>query len=75
MLDTEHRSEKLEEGVANGVGKVGLFYNLNRWYEPATGRYSAVGPLSRAAALRPYGYAKANPLRYITPGFCPACCR
>jgi hypothetical protein len=28
--------------------KSGLYYNVNRWYEPATGRYSAADPLARS---------------------------
>jgi RHS repeat-associated protein len=44
----------------------GLYYNLNRWYEPAVGRYSQVDPLAPVGEI-PYLYARSSPLLYIDP--------
>jgi RHS repeat-associated protein len=44
----------------------GLYYNLNRWYEPGTARYSQADPLALASEV-PYVYARSNPLLYIDP--------
>jgi RHS repeat-associated protein len=55
----------------------GLYYNVNRWYETSTGRFSQSDPLS-AYRLRPtlasvsplsyafqYAYAAVNPMRFV----------
>ncbi len=55
------------------------YYNVHRWYEPQTGRYTRVDPL----VLRPdpesnvFLYANANPLRFLDPLGLAAqvCCR
>jgi RHS repeat-associated protein len=62
------------EGATEGAR---LFYNLNRWYEPLTGRYTQPDPLgitdvgltwrSSDDLRHLYGYAQANPLVYIDP--------
>jgi RHS repeat-associated protein len=41
-----------------------LFYNLNRWYDPETGRYTRPDLLSMLAALEPYRYALSNPIHF-----------
>jgi len=38
-------------------------YNIHRWYEPTWGRYSQADPDRALAALQPFTYANANPLR------------
>jgi RHS repeat-associated protein len=63
-------AEQLGTG-ANGV--TGRSYNIYRWYDAATGRYSQVDPL--ANALGPprdqrallYSYAAGNPVIFIDP--------
>lgn len=50
-----------------------IYYNVYRWYEPATGRYSRPDPmgLQRRGGLGPvdlwYAYADLNPLKNIDP--------
>jgi RHS repeat-associated protein len=44
----------------------GLYYNLYRWYEPATGRYTSPDPLTDGA-LSPYSYALNRPLSIFDP--------
>lgn len=47
----------------------GLFYNVHRWYENGTGRYTEVDPATSAlpspeSLLQPYLYADGSPTRY-----------
>jgi RHS repeat-associated protein len=44
-----------------------LWYNRHRDYDPTTGRYIQADPIGLAGDANPYGYAKANPLKYIDP--------
>ena len=56
-----------EDGTWRSVG-VGLSYNLHRWYEPSSGRYSAFDPFTRRASdSGQFVYALSNPTRYIDP--------
>jgi RHS repeat-associated protein len=41
-----------------------LFYNLNRWYDSGTGRYTRPDPLPELSAVVPYSFALSNPMRY-----------
>ncbi len=43
--------------------ETGLVYNLNRYYEPSTGRYIQSAPAGLASGLNPYSYADNHPLR------------
>jgi RHS repeat-associated protein len=45
----------------------GLSYNVNRDYEPATGRYIQSDPLGLGAGPLTYAYVGSNPLRYLDP--------
>jgi len=57
----------------------GLLYMRARWYDPATGRFTTrdpwIGDPASPVQLNAYGYANANPIRFIDPsGRCvPAC--
>ena len=44
-----------------------LYYNLYRWYEYGTGRYTRTDPLGQQGDSHPYVYAVANPLLFIDP--------
>jgi RHS repeat-associated protein len=43
----------------------GLYYNLNRWYEPGTGRFSSPDALPSASSQ--YAYGTDNPVTLIDP--------
>ncbi len=48
----------------------GLHYNLNRYYDPGSGRFCSQDPIGLAGGLNAYSYAP-NPTRWIDPfGFC-----
>lgn len=47
--------------------ETGLAYNRHRYYDLATGRYLSPDPIGLAGGLQPYGYGRANPLRYVDP--------
>ena len=47
--------------------ETGLFYNLNRDYDPTIGRYVEVDPIGIAGGLNVYEYARSNPLTYTDP--------
>ena len=49
--------------------ETGLYYNLNRYYDPKTGRYLQPDPAG--AGLNPYAYVGGNPVNAIDPeGLC-----
>ena len=45
----------------------GLFYNYQREYDPAVGRYSQSDPIGLNAGVSTYGYVISNPTRFIDP--------
>ncbi|TBL86825.1 hypothetical protein EYY95_12095, partial [Hafnia alvei] len=47
--------------------ETGLFYNLNRYYDPAMKRYLTQDPVGLAGGLNPYLYVEGNPIRKIDP--------
>jgi RHS repeat-associated protein len=51
----------------------GLYYNLNRWYELAGGKYEQPEALGDPSEIGLFGYAAANPVIYRDPlGLSPA---
>ena len=44
----------------------GLCYNLNRYYEPASGMYLSPDPIGLAGGMRSYGYVH-DPVRWVDP--------
>ncbi len=44
-----------------------FYYNLNRWYESRSGRYSRADPLGLLGGPHPYLYADANPVVFVDP--------
>jgi RHS repeat-associated protein len=50
----------------------GLGYMRNRYYDPATGRFTQEDPIGLAGGLNVYGLAEGNPVTYSNPyGLCP----
>lgn len=44
----------------------GLYYNLNRYYDPTIGQYASQDPLGPAGGLRTHGYVH-NPITWVDP--------
>ncbi|MBC3217183.1 RHS repeat-associated core domain-containing protein, partial [Serratia fonticola] len=45
----------------------GLYYNLNRYYDPGVGRYLTADPVKLAGGLNPYQYVDGNPVGWVDP--------
>jgi RHS repeat-associated protein len=50
----------------------GLLYRRNRYYDPATGRFTQEDPIGLAGGVNLYGFANGDPVSYSDPyGLCP----
>jgi RHS repeat-associated protein len=49
---------------ANGQGDAGLVYRRNRYYDPASGRFTQEDPIGLAGGLNLYGFANADPINF-----------
>lgn len=47
--------------------ETGWHYNIQRTYDPATGRYLESDPLGLRAGINTYGYANGDPVRFVDP--------
>lgn len=49
------------------TGASGMFYNYQREYDPAVGRYSQSDPIGLAGGIGVYSYSLSSPLNYFDP--------
>jgi len=62
-----------DERLLASVGLQGPYYNWNRWYLPGVGKYLELDPIALEGGFNRsftpdwYGYAEANPTRYVDP--------
>jgi RHS repeat-associated protein len=47
--------------------ETGLYYNRNRYYNPALGRFMTPDPAGMIDGPNLYTYARNNPLRFVDP--------
>ena len=45
----------------------GLYYNLNRYYDPGVGRYLTADPVKLDGGLNSYQYVDGNPVGWVDP--------
>ena len=58
--------------VEHGAGAAGLLYRRNRYYDPASGRFTQQDPIGLGGGLNVYGFAGGDPVNYTDPfGLCP----
>jgi len=49
---------------ANGKGDAGLLYRRNRFFDPASGRFTQEDPIGIGGGLNQYGFANGDPVNY-----------
>ncbi len=60
--------------VANGEDGTTLLYRRNRYYDPASGRFTQEDPIGMAGGMNLYGFANGDPVNFSDPfGLCPGC--
>jgi len=56
---------------ANGQGDAGLVYRRNRFFDPASGRFTQEDPIGLGGGLNLYGFGAGDPLNFNDPfGLC-----
>jgi RHS repeat-associated protein len=57
-----------------GEDASGYQYKRNRYYDPATGRFTQEDPIGLAGGMNLYGFAGGDPVNFSDPfGLCPSC--
>ncbi|HEX9743506.1 MAG TPA: RHS repeat-associated core domain-containing protein, partial [Nitrospiraceae bacterium] len=60
--------------IQDKADESGLIYMRNRYYDPATGRFTQEDPIGLAGGLNLYGFAGGDPINFSDPfGLCPEC--
>ncbi|GAB1344713.1 hypothetical protein MASR1M101_38400 [Gemmatimonas sp.] len=56
----------------NGACSTGLLYKRNRYFDPASGRFTQADPIGLGGGLNLYGFAGGDPVNFSDPfGLCP----
>ena len=53
--------------VQDQLDGTGQYYRRNRYYDPATGRFTQEDPIGLAGGLNAYGFAGGDPVNYVDP--------
>ena len=53
--------------LADGAGSTGMLYRRNRYYDPASGKFTQQDPIGLAGGLNLYGYASGDPINNHDP--------
>jgi RHS repeat-associated protein len=61
------RTDNLEFPGQSFDSETGLSYNMNRFYDSSTDRYTQADPIGLAGGINEYAYADGNPVKYIDP--------
>src|SRR5438093_13243791 len=62
--------------IEHGRDASGQMYRRNRYYDPASGRFTQEDPLGLAGGMNLYGFADGDPVNFGDPfGLCPECQR
>jgi len=58
--------------VQDGQEASGLMFRRNRFYDPASGRFTQEDPIGLAGGMNAYGFANGDPVSFSDPyGLCP----
>ena len=74
-VESFHLDRKKDEAVVDWFGSIvkekrdgsGQLYMRNRYYDPATGRFTQEDPIGLAGGLNSYGFADGDPVNYSDP--------
>ncbi len=61
--------------VESGRDNSGQMYSRNRYYDPATGRFTQEDPIGLAGGLNLYGFARGDPVNFADPFGLALCLR
>ena len=67
VMNLRMPGQYIDEETGRGSGSSlthPLYYNYNRDYDPATGRYTQIDPIGLAGGVNTFAYVEANPVKY-----------